>query len=562
MEDLPESVNRLASRLESLELRVFALEHPSEALNQLPVQELASSETVEDRPFAVAGGAFSVLGKALLGIAGAYLLRAVAESTSLPKPGVAAIAIAYAMFWLVWASRAPAGAWFASVTYACTSALILAPMLWELTLSFKVLSPEFTAGVLGAFVCVASALAWKRDHANVLWVAFSSAAVLAIALSIATHQLEPFAVTLLLMVLLCELASMHYPGPTVRPLVAAAADIQIWALIFIYAGPHAARTEYSPIGVPALLAPACALLLICGVSVIIKIIFLKQQITMFETLQTMTAFLLAAASVHYFWPRGGPFILGVLCLILCVAGYALVLAVFNPIRDRRNYQVISTWSAILLLAGCALCIPPTWSSACLSSAAAAATFQGVRLGRMRFQFHGLLFLLAASASSGLLDYALQALTGTVPAAPSISMYLAAIAALFCYAAGKFSQAEAWSQQALHTVLALVAIASASAMLVQGLMTLVALSTNPGAHHLAFVRTLIVCAAALVLAYSGAHWRRMELTRIGYATLALVAAKLVLEDLRHGHLGFIAASIFLFAVTLIAVPRIARMGKPV
>jgi hypothetical protein len=35
--------------------------------------------------------------------------------------------------------------------------------------------------------------------------------------------------------------------------------------------------------------------------------------------------------------------------------------------------------------------------------------------------------------------------------------------------------------------------------------------------------------------------------------------LVLEDLRHGHLEFIAASIFLFAVTLIAVPRLARMG---
>jgi hypothetical protein len=52
---------------------------------------------------------------------------------------------------------------------------------------------------------------------------------------------------------------------------------------------------------------------------------------------------------------------------------------------------------------------------------------------------------------------------------------------------------------------------------------------------------------------------VELTRIGYAALALVAAKLVFEDLRLGHLEFIAASIFLFAVTLIAVPRIARLG---
>jgi ABC-type sugar transport system permease subunit len=173
-----------------------------------------------------------------------------------------------------------------------------------------------------------------------------------------------------------------------------------------------------------------------------------------------------------------------------------------------------------------------------------------------------LFLLAAAAVSGLPNYAFLALAGTVPAAPSISMYLAASGALLCYSAGKFCQAEAWRQQVLHTVLAIVAIAAASAMLVKGLMILVALSTNPGAHHLAFVRTLIICAAALSLAYCGAHWRRMELTRIGYATLVLVAAKLVFEDLRHGHLEFIAASIFLFAVTLIAVPRFARMGKRV
>jgi hypothetical protein len=39
-------------------------------------------------------------------------------------------------------------------------------------------------------------------------------------------------------------------------------------------------------------------------------------------------------------------------------------------------------------------------------------------------------------------------------------------------------------------------------------------------------------------------------------MALVAVKLVAEDLRHGHLGYIAGSIFLFAITLLAAPRMA------
>jgi hypothetical protein len=53
---------------------------------------------------------------------------------------------------------------------------------------------------------------------------------------------------------------------------------------------------------------------------------------------------------------------------------------------------------------------------------------------------------------------------------------------------------------------------------------------------------------------------VELTRMAYAALGLVAAKLLLEDMRLGHLEFIAAAIFLFALTLIAVPQMARMGR--
>jgi hypothetical protein len=97
----------------------------------------------------------------------------------------------------------------------------------------------------------------------------------------------------------------------------------------------------------------------------------------------------------------------------------------------------------------------------------------------------------------------------------------------------------------------------AAFLVQGLIALAALRFAPEIYHIAFARTLIACALALAIAFAGSRWLRTELTWIAYATLACVAAKLVLEDLRHGHLEFIAAALFLFAITLIAVPRLAR-----
>jgi hypothetical protein len=168
------------------------------------------------------------------------------------------------------------------------------------------------------------------------------------------------------------------------------------------------------------------------------------------------------------------------------------------------------------------------------------------------------FLLAAAVLSGLLNHIFCALTGTLPGAPGWSIYVVSACAVLCYAIVKPCPEESWRQQILALVVAALAVCAAAALLVEGLVGLVALGIIPAAHHLAFIRTFTLCATAIALAFSGSHWRRMELTRIGYATLALLAVKLVLEDLRHGHLEFIAASIFLFAITLIVVPRVARL----
>src|ERR1019366_3711045 len=133
--------SRLSERLEHWESRVSALERSPKAANSRPSPAAApASATPAAEPIALPqeGGVFPVVGKAMLGIAGAYLLRALAESGSLPQLVVVALALAYAGMWLLWAARVPANTPFASVAYAVTSALILAPMLWELTLRFKV----------------------------------------------------------------------------------------------------------------------------------------------------------------------------------------------------------------------------------------------------------------------------------------------------------------------------------------------------------------------------------------------------------------------------------------
>jgi len=569
MDDLPDRLEQLTARLGALERRVCALEHGAEAPAALDASEpcppqVALASESEAAPFAQAAGVFSILGKAMLGIAGAYLLRAVAEMSSLPRLAVAAVAIAYALFWLVWAARVKtgekAGEWLASTVYASTSALILAPLLWELTLRFQLLSAPAAAFLLCAFVAAASALAWKRNLAPIFWVAYSAAALEALALSVATHDMLPFILALLAMAALCEIAAHCHRESSVRPLLALAADLSVWGLIFIYTGPANARAEYQTIGAPGLLLPGCLLFSIFAGSVAYKTLRSGQKIAVFEAIQTLMAFLLAATSLLTFLPGSGAVVVGFVCLVLAIASYTAAFAFLDKQPERRNFHVFASWSAALFLVGCLLCLPAFWQAAVLGIAAVSATVLGVSRSRLTLEIHGLLYLAAAALACSLPGYALNALAGTLLAAPAGSVCLVLGCAAVCYAAGRPTKAEHRQQRLLHLLPALLVVCAGAALLVQGAVWMVSLHIAPDVFHIAFIRTLIACALALALAFCGSRWQRTELNWIAYATLVFVAAKLVFEDLRHGHMEFIAASIFLYAVTLIAVPRLARLGQ--
>lgn len=585
MHDSPDANDRLdkrpdqhdlEKRVAALEQRVHALEHPLAAQWPYPSAEPAQPVAAAT-PLAQPESTFSVLGKALLGIAGAYVLRAVEETSALPRPVIAWAGIAYAFLWLAWAARQRKGPPFASSIYAGTSALILAPMLWELTLRFKVLPAGMAAGVLCAYALAALALAAfaragsapgsePRNLTPVVRVACVAAAALALALAIATHALLPFIVVLLFLAAVCAFVPGCNSAPEVQALIALSADAAIWIMIYIYFAQTPGREDYPELGKAVLLAPGVAMFLLYGVSVSLKTLLQQKEITIFETVQTTIAFLLAAASLADFEPAHSAVILGVGCLALSAASYAALFMAFVRAPTRRdsatfaglrNTRVFLAWAAALLLAGSFLSVPPLAATVLLGATAIAATSVGGRKNWLAFRVYGTIFLVAAASASGLLSFLLAALVGMPAGAPALGVWLISSCAVLCYMAMKPGQRDSWLAQTLDLGFAALAAGAVAALAVKGLMGLTALAVAPGAHHLAFIRTLTLCATALALVFGGAHWRRLELTRLGYAALALVAIKLVTEDLRYGHLGYIAASIFLVALTLIAAPRVAR-----
>lgn len=566
MSEIPDLIAQFNKRLDTLEHRVFTLEHAAVESSLKPVPavdaiNIPPHQHAETLSFAQASGIVPMLGKALLGIAGAYLLRAVAESGSFPKLAVVVLAITYAGMWLVFAVRVRTMAWYTGITYATTSSLILTPMVWELTLRFKVLPALISALVLASFAIAALTLTWKRSLVSVFWVAYGTAVFTSLALMIVTHDLAPFLGALLLILVASEFAACRGHRLNGKVLAGVVVDIAVALSIFIYSGPANTRAEYSSVSMPTLLTLVSIPFLVYAVSVAFHTILRRQRISLFEMMQTMIAFSLAlygvisvASGEHY-----GT--IGIACLALSAAGYAVSFKLFEASTVLMNYRVYSAWSAALFLLGSFFCLPRIWLSIWLGVAAIAATSIGAQRSRLTLEYHGALYLLTAAFAAGLPRFTAQALIGSPPNPPAWIFGAIFALSFLCYLLGGSPPKAKRAQWRPNIVTAVLAATSGAALLVSVLalftVHLNSLKTNP----LEFIQTLAACSTALVLAYSGSRWHRIELNWIAYGALVFVAAKLLIEDLRHDHLVLIAASFFLYAATLILLPRLASRGQP-
>jgi hypothetical protein len=369
-----------------------------------------------------------------------------------------------------------------------------------------------------------------------------------------------FLALLLAMLALCEFKSISDRWRSVGILVAAATDCAAWFLIVIYRTPPNTRADYPALGTAALATPASFLFLITAAGVVYRTAILRRRISWFETSQSVVAFLLWLLTGLFLVPFATARILGMVCLVFSAACYGAAYGLFRQAAELRNFHVLALWSAGLFLAGIWLTLPVTWAVSCLALAAVVSAVVAVRLCCTTLECHGITYLTVAAIAGGLLEYDFQALAGTMPARVAWSIFLVAGSALLCYVAARESDGERWQLQLLHLAPALFAVCALAALTAQSVLWLLARGIPPAAFHVAFVRTLVLCVVALALAFTGSRWRRLELKRLAYAALALIATKLVFEDLRHGHMGFIAGSIFLFALTLIGVPRLSRAGE--
>ncbi len=556
-------MEQLNERVRELERRVAALERNPENLSQ-PRRVSAVAALERPRPPATwrgfppaktPVGTVPVFGKAVLGIAGAYLLRAIAESGSVPKLPVIVVAIVYACLWMVWAVRIHATNSFASVTYAITSVLIFSPLLWESAVRFQTLSPAFIGVVLVAFVVLALALAWRLDLYVIPWTATLATVVTALALIVATHELVPLTATLLAVALATEIVACLGHHLSLRAIPAIAADLALLLLVDLMTSTEGVPQGYHPTAPIALTALCLSLLGIYLGSIGIRTFGLRQRITVFEIGQGILAFMLAIFGAMRTTHGAIAPVLGVFFLLLAAVCYWGALSRFAEESYTRNRRAFATWAAALLLAGSLLLFSVNLQVPFLCLAAGVAALMYMRTAKVSLGLHASLFLAAATAVSPLPKYVVGTLAKTIPATPDWRVWIVAGSAAVCYGIGLREPDNPSKRRALWVVPAVLVGFAAAALVVAAIVGVVAGRIDLTASRLSVIRTIVICALALALGFLGSRWKRVELGWVAYTAVAFGTLKLVFEDLRFGNAASLVVSLLFYGLVLILLPRL-------
>ena len=558
VEQLSDRLRDLESRIASLESLVIAERLPQPGARPTPTPLVARRASPPRKlpELESSARAFPTVGKAVLGFAGAFLLRALAESGSVPKLPVLIIAILYACFWMIWSARTNDR--FASVTYAVTSTLILSPMLWEATVRFQSMPATASASILVAFIVLTLVLASRRDLQVIPWIATLASASTAVALIVGTRELIPLTLALLAIAAAVETSACLGHELTFRVIPAIAADFTLWLSLYIL-GSENVPEGYRSVA-PSTLIAVCALLpAIYGIGVTFRMFVQRHRISIFEIAQLAASFGLAAFGIMRASHNAAAPALGVLFLLLAGISYWGTLSRFAAESHTRNRRVSATWAAALLVAGAFLLLPDNFQIPFLCAAALLTAVLYTRTAKLSLGLHASFYLAAAVSVSSLPSYVWNSLAGTVPASPDWRAWTVALSAALCYAVESRKEMDQGRRRLLWLVPAGIAAFTIAGWAVAAIVRIASGQIELAASHLSMIRTVVICLLALVLGVASRR-RHLELRWIAYAAVALGTLKLILEDLRFGNPASLMVSFVFYGLILILLPRMTRTNE--
>ncbi len=556
LDDLVLQVQDLQQRVSKLEERLG----PAEATPKAAVAAPPLPPTLFDLP----PNPVPVLGRMVLAIAGAYILRALTDWQVLPAAAGVAAGLVYAMVWLWVAARAPAKAKFAAAVSCSTSMLIMAPLVWEATGRLNVMSPATSSAVLTAFALVALVLGSRTQHRIIGTIAGASSIVMAIVLLLVRDDIVPFTVALLFIAAATEFAAQRDLRPGSRAFAALAADVTVLLFSYLMSSPRGMPESWIPASLRTVLIVQLLLVLIYVGTAVTESVLRHKTLAFAEVAQTATALLIGIGGAVWVFKdhRAVMLSLGIAALLGGMAFYGVSFLLLE--RDNKwNFRALSTFGLLLVVAGIFLPFSRSefWIFSCACAVGccwAARLFALPTLG-----LHGAVYLLLGSAASSATTEPLAALFA-LRAGPGewlASVGVLVVAALSWAAIAGIPHTATGHRRNQISSLALAAHVAwiTAGLTVYAFQALWRRGFDgvTGGVPADTLGTVVLTGLSLSLAWLGTHWRRSELVWLLYGLMALCAYKLATRDFMNEHNLALVISLLCYGGALIVLPRLLR-----
>lgn len=546
-------------RLDRLEAREIAAAGRAAGAPARPIPPFAGDSPGGGMPDV--GSLVTLLGRTLFALAGAFLLRALTDSGQLAAGLGVLLGLAFATSWIAMADRAGGRERGASATFHGLAFVLIAfPLLFEATTRFHFLTAATAAVGLSACTALALAVSWRRRLHGLAWVATMGGMATAMVLVMGTAELGPFALFLVLLGVTTLWLGYVQEWTLLRWPVALLADLAILVLSL--------RAVAGGADTPAIGFSAQILLLVAYFgSFATRTLLLNRDVIPFEVAQSIGAALAGLGGAVYLTRMvgSGGLPLGAVILVLAASCYAAA-AVFVERREsrRRNYLFYTSAGLVLALAGGALEISAASVGPVYAVFGVAAASAGRLSRRVTYRAHAAVYLTAAVVASGLLPHVLYGLgLPFVPQSrPSVAMLgvlvLCGVAmwGLGLEAAGHAPSPERRVPRVLVLVLLLGGVLAAT---VGWILPAVSSADPPSPGLVATVRTALLVAGILALAWADRLWSFVEGAWLVYPLLVMTGLKFLLEDFRAGQPATLFVGFALYGLALIAGPRLRRQG---
>ena len=569
---------RLASALEQLQLevhslrdRVAALEGPRE-LAAAPADGVLQSVTARADPGSPGRVrakrdpydpivVLSLIGRLFLVLAGGFFLRAMTEAGVLAAPVGVGLAFVYALVWLYLTHRAGRREqWSSALFHALGAALVAFPLLVEATTRFGVIGVAGSALALVSLTAAFLFVAVRRQLHAVAWITVVAALPTSAVLVLKTGVAAPFALYLIMLGVTTVWLAYAHGWTLIRWPVALAADLAVLGVTLKTLAPG----QQGAVRVAVLLQ-----VVLVGAylgSIAVRTLLRDRNVTVFEVTQCVLALVVGFGGAVFLTRLTGPLpmLMGVASMLFGAACYALAFRfVGRHEGHERNVQFYAALALVLVLAGLSLDLSGPWLGVVSAPLAVLAAAGWERYGKPYLLLHGVAYMVASGLATGAFGYSAWALLASperwnLPTA-AVGTVLAAAGFAVWFAARRPHPEGGVAASGMRLVLA-VALVWVLAGVVTGVLAPQLARSPDGAVDLgalATVRTSVLAAVTLLVAWGASRERFHEWAWLVYPLLVFVGLKMVAQDFKYSRPATLFIALGLYGVALILAPRLRR-----